>query len=366
MRGFLAFCLFVSLSAAASAAYSKQSKPVLLRGGDVSEIPEVEASGGVFLLNGHPTDPFEIMRKAGWNFVRFRVWNHPQGGYCDLSHTLDLAKRAKAVGMKISIDLHYSDWWADPGKQNKPAAWKTLSFEGLNRAVHDFTRDVVKSLIDQGTPPEMVQIGNEITGGTLWPDGRVSSDEEMAWRRLAQLLDSGIQGVHDAGDSRIKTMIHLDRGGDSGGATWWFDHIVKEKVQFDLIGLSFYPFWHGSVADLQANLNGLAKRYGKDIYVVETGYPWTLDVSDRPGDRVFADEKKLLSEYPATPEGQANFLRAVEAVIEQVHGGHGRGLLYWAPTWISAPRSRSPYDNLALFDYQGNALPSMQAIGNGK
>jgi arabinogalactan endo-1,4-beta-galactosidase len=335
-----------------------------LRGGDVSEIPQVEDAGGKFYIGGKATDPFVLLKRSGWNFVRFRVWNHPRDGYCDKDHTLALALRAAKLGFKISIDFHYADWWADPGHQPKPASWKALSFNDLTKAVHDYTQDVVSALVAQGTPPLMVQVGNEITAGMIWPDGKVDSDKPEQWKNLAALVRAGVAGVHDGeGKNKILTMIHLDRGGDNGGATWWFDHLAKEGVQFDLIGLSYYPFWHGHLDQLASNLSSLAARYKKDVYVVETGYPWTTDVAGRGSERVFADPSKLESGYPATPVGEAEFLRRVEQIIRSVPGGRGKGLLYWAPTWITAPKARSPYDNLALFDFDGNALPAVAALG---
>jgi len=338
----------------------------LLRGGDVSEIPEVEAQGGKYFYQGKQEDPFVIMRKAGWNFVRFRIWNHPKDGYCDKQHTLALAIRAHEQGLKISLDFHYSDWWADPGKQTKPAAWKSLPFDQLVNATHDYTKEVVDAMIAQGTPPIMVQIGNEIPSGMLWPDGKITGDDPKQWHKLAQLLNAGIQGVHEAaGKLPIQTMIHLDRGGDNKGATWWFDHIQKEKVNFDLIGLSYYPFWHGNLQAMTANVNALAKRYGKDIYIVETAYPWVMDIRSKGSVHVKGDPAGMLDGYPMTPEGQDQFLKTVLNTLRKIPNGRGRGLLYWAPTWISPDGKPSPYDNLNLFDYQGNALPGFDTIGKG-
>jgi arabinogalactan endo-1,4-beta-galactosidase len=210
----------------------------------------------------------------------------------------------------------------------------------------------------------MVQVGNEITGGMLWPEGKVQGNEPKVWKPLVELLTAGFDAVHEAaGTNPIQTMIHLDRGGDNKGATWWFDNAIKNGLQFDLIGLSYYPVWHGTIAAMQANLNDLATRYGKDIYVVETGYPWAIDARSKGSVHVEGDEKGLLPDYPPTPAGQAAFLKKVLEVIQAVPGGKGKGLLYWAPTWISPNKNPAPYDNLALFDYSGNALPSLNALG---
>jgi arabinogalactan endo-1,4-beta-galactosidase len=334
----------------------------LLSGGDVSEIPEVEASGATYSIYGRQSDPFEIMQSQGWKLVRFRVWNDPKGGWCDEAHTLVMAKRAKAHGLAISLDFHYSDWWADPGKQNKPAAWKTLSFDELTQAVYDYTKMVVGAMVAQGTPPLMVQIGNEIVGGMLWPDGKVDSNDPNQWHRLASLLGSGVRAIHDAqGRNHIQTMIHLDRGGDNKTAVWWFDHILAEGLKFDLIGLSYYPFWHGHLDAMEKNVDDLAKRYGKDIYIVETSYPWRINTA--PGERVYTGQRGLEAGYPPTPEGQKAFLKTVCDIVRRIPNGHGRGVLYWAPMWIAPKGQQAPYNNLALFDDNGNALPGVAVLG---
>lgn len=350
--------LLFSLALCAMAAPVKT--PSFLVGGDVSEILEVESRGGTYSYKGKTEDPFKILKKAGWNFVRFRVWNDPKEGFCDKAHTLAIAKRAKAAGMTISIDFHYSDWWADPGKQIKPAAWKNLSQDDLAKAVYDYTKDVVGALVAQGTRPYMVQVGNEITPGMLWPEGKLKSNDGQKWKDLMQLVGAGIKAVHDVqGRNKILTMIHLDRGGDNAASRWWFDHAAAEGLDYDTIGLSYYPFWHGTLAALEQNVNDLAERYGKDVYVVETAYPWTIDKARGPG---FAMTEKLDPEYPPTPEGQAKFLRKVRSIVEAVPDHRGKGLLYWAPTWISTPKEHIPWSNMALFNDKGEALPGVDAL----
>lgn len=347
----------------AVAALNSSRVPAYLSGGDVSEIPEVEAAGGRYCYRGKPDDPFHIFRKAGWNLVRFRIWNSPKGGLCDEAATLKLARRAAAQGLNISLDFHYSDWWADPGKQFPPAAWKTYDLPAMCLAVHHFTRKVVADMVAQGTPPLMVQVGNEITAGMLWPLGKVQNDDPVQWHNLGKLVQSGINGVHDGeGKARILTMIHLDRGGDNKGAVWWFDHMRREKVSFDLIGLSYYPFWHGTLSDLTNNLNDLVGRYGKDVMVVETAYPWVVADSKQQTGAVFDGKTRLLPGFAATKEGQAAFVRRLQEILHAVSASKGKGLLYWAPAWISGPRAKTPYANLATFDYNGNALDAVNSL----
>ena len=335
----------------------------LLTGGDVSEIPRMEAGGVRYSdARGAPGDPFALLRRAGWTLVRFRVWNAPKDGFCDVPHTLALARRAREAGLKVSLDLHYSDTWADPAHQTKPAAWKGLPFDALARAVRGFTRETVAAFVAQGTPPYMVQVGNEIRPGMLWPEGKVGAeDDAQAWPRLGKLLKAGLAGVREgAGKARVLTMLHLDSGGDNAACRWWFDHALAEGVSFDAIGLSYYPFWHGPPAALAANLDDLAKRYGKDLYVIETAYPyeWGADAG-----RYAHNSGKSGADFPVTPQGQAAFVRALRTIVAEVPNGRGRGLLWWAPLEATTKEGRSPWSNLAGVTKEGRMLPVIEALG---
>ncbi len=330
----------------------------------------VEEKGGSFFhRDGSSGEVFEILSENGVNFVRFRLWNDPDEGYCNEADVLALALRAQQAGLKILLDFHYSDEWADPDTQTKPAAWESLSYTELQQAVHDYTYLVVHDLIAQGTPPAMVQIGNEIPAGMLWDDGRVWPEEfdtEEQWAKLAGLIEAGTQGVKDAGSS-AEIMIHIDKGGDNEGARWFFDRLFAQEVDFDIIGLSYYSTWHGPIETMQANLNDLATRYGKPIVLAETAYPWTLGWADWT-DNIIGLESQLLTGYPATVAGQTAFLQAVRQVLEDVPGGLGRGFFYWEGTWIAVgerDRDGSPWENQALFDFEHLALDSFDAFAVG-
>ena len=200
-----------------------------MRGVDASYVTRVEEKGGEFFdRDGTAGDVFAIMQANGVNYVRFRIWNDPPEGYCNEADVLELAQRAQQAGLKILLDFHYSDEWADPDTQIKPVAWQSLSYEQLVQAVHDYTFQVVQHLIEQGTPADMVQIGNEIPAGMLWPDGQVWPEEfntPEQWAKLAELIEAGIQGVRDAGSS-AEIMIHIDKSGNleeapAGFTTGW-------------------------------------------------------------------------------------------------------------------------------------------------
>jgi beta-galactosidase len=187
----------------------------------------------------------------------------PGKGFCDLQHTLQMAKRIKAAGMKFLLDFHYSDYWADPGKQYKPAAWKNMSFDQMKQSLYDFTKQVITALKQQGTTPDMVQIGNEINHGMVWPEGSIASVNN-----LAQLISAGTAAVKSV-DPNIEIMLHVALGGQNEETVFFIDNMIARNVRFDMIGLSYYPQWHGTLDDLRDNMNDLVRRYNKDIVVVE-------------------------------------------------------------------------------------------------
>ncbi|HEY6503212.1 MAG TPA: beta-galactosidase GalA [Chitinophagaceae bacterium] len=240
-------------------------------GADISFLPQLEDRGMKFSDNGTEKDAITILKDHGFNYVRLRIFNDPardsgyspKKGFCDLEHTKQMAKRVKAAGMKLLVDFHYSDYWADPGKQYKPAAWRSLTFEELKKAVYDYTKKVIQELKDQGTTPDMVQIGNEINHGIIWPEGNVSNLDS-----LAQLLNAGTAAVK-AVDPSVIMMLHVALGGQNDESVFFIDNMLARGVSFDVIGESYYPKWHGTLDDLRDNLSDLVRRYGKDVIVVE-------------------------------------------------------------------------------------------------
>jgi arabinogalactan endo-1,4-beta-galactosidase len=248
-----------------------KKQPDKMLGADISFLPELESRGKKFTDKGVEKDGIQILKDNGFNYVRLRIFNNPAAdsgyspgkGFCDLEHTKQMAKRIQAAGLHFLLDFHYSDYWADPGKQFKPTAWKQLDFVGLRQAVHDFTRDVLKALKDQNTLPDMVQVGNEINHGILWPDGNATNMDT-----LAAFLMAGCQAVRET-DPAIILMLHIACGGQNAESRFFLDNMLQRKVPFDIIGESYYPRWHGTLDDLTKNLQDLATRYGKKIIVVE-------------------------------------------------------------------------------------------------
>ncbi len=364
MKKILFFILVICLQLSVLA---QTDSSLFIRGIDISTAQQIEDAGGVWKSIGSPEDVLDIFKTSGVNYVRLRLWHTPQGLYCGLDSTLKFAKQIKTKGFKFLLDIHYSDTWADPGHQSKPAAWNTLPFSVLEDSVYTYSKNVIAALKNQNTLPDMVQVGNEITNGMLWPDGE-NSGSSNAWTNFASLVKKGIQGVKDAaGSTSVKIMIHIDQGGNNSTCRWFFDSLItSQSVQFDVIGLSYYPWYpsHGTLSQLQSNLNDLSARYNKDIVIVETAYPWTSAYVDDGVNNVGFDSTKLPQNYPVSPQGQKNFILYIRGLIENTSNKKGTGFFYWEPAYISVPPVGSSWENYAMFDFDGNAFNSLQVFQN--
>jgi arabinogalactan endo-1,4-beta-galactosidase len=335
-------------------------------GADISSLKKSEDKGGVYTYeDGTQADALKILHDHGLNYARIRVWVSSPDGYHGKAQLLEMAKRLKQNKIKLLVDFHYADSWADPGKQPKPAAWEDLDFEGLKKALYDHTYDICNSLEEQGTPPDMVQVGNEITNGVLWPDGK----NDKSFDNLAALLKEGYRAVKDCSPD-TPVMLHLDNGGNNDMYRWWFDSIIEREVPFDLIGVSYYPYWHGTFADLQHNLNDIAVRYDKDIIIVETAYAFTSDDNDNYENIIRFQEKPG---YPFSPESQMRMLADIMTITRAIPNGHGLGVMWWDATWTAVPgngwdpfhpSSGNNWENQALFDYENRALPAMNLFNH--
>lgn len=345
-------------------------------GADVSEVPILQRHGAVYLSDGQPEDPIEILRQNGFNWMRVRLFVKPNmvgPESNDLSYDVRLGKRIKAKHLSLLLDMFYSDTWADPGQQAIPASWRNLSHAQLAERLRAYNRHVLREFRRHHAFPDMVEIGNEITNGMLWPDGKVSatSQDDTQWHRLGDLLNAAIQGVRE-GSGRHKpplVMIHLDRGGDAHSSQLIYRRIVAERVPFDVIGLSDYPWWQGSFEDLRVNLNALADTFHRPIVVVETSFPF-VPQAFAVHDKMLTPEESVrqVLHFPSTPSGQADYARALVRTVRSTPDDLGAGVFYWAADWIpvegwGAPRWSPDWEGRALFDSQGNALPAMRAFG---
>ena len=328
--------LFISSTNIALA--QKKNKLAFAKGADVSWLPQMEATGYRFYdTDGKEKDCLQLLKERGMNTIRLRVFVNPSqdkaSGHCSKEETVAMALRAQKAKMRIMIDFHYSDTWADPAKQAKPAAWANLSFDALQNKVYEHTFDVLTALKKAGVTPEWVQVGNEIPGGMLWPDGSTNN-----WAQLAQLLNKGYEATK-AVNAKIKVIVHVDEGNNNEKFRWFFDKATEHQVKYDVIGLSYYPFWikkdySETIADLQKNLNDMASRYQKEVMVVEVGGV----------DEQVQNTRELL----------AATIKAVRAVPDH----KGLGVLYWEP---QGAKSWSGY-GLSAWQQDGKPSPALDAF----
>jgi hypothetical protein len=249
---------------------SPNIEPKML-GADISFLPQLEVEGMQFYDDGVVKDAIAILKAHGFNTIRLRTFVNPENekgyapsiGFCGTEYTLQMAKRIKDAGLQFLLDFHYSDTWADPQKQFKPKVWEDLAFDDLRDALKAYTKSVLTQLKDQGTLPDVVQIGNEVNHGIVWPEGHISNLDN-----LASLLKAGVEAVREV-DPDITVMMQLALGGQNEETVFWFDNMIARGVEFDLIGLSYYPIWHCTLDDLNNNMLDIINRYQKDVSVVE-------------------------------------------------------------------------------------------------
>ncbi len=283
------------------------------KGADISWLPQMEATGYKFYnADGKEEDCFKILKDHGINSIRLRTFVNPSddraSGHCSKNETVAMAVRAKSWGMRVMIDFHYSDSWADPGKQIKPKAWEGHDFPTLLNDLYNYTFDVMTALKVAGVLPEWVQVGNEIPGGMIYPEG--STDN---WPQLVQLINKGYDAIKTVSpDSKV--ILHVDQGNNNARFRWWFDAAKANGAKYDVIGLSYYPYWlEGnpdyslSITDLGTNLNDMASRYSKEVMIVEVG----------------GEDNKVQNTY--------DMLVAVQQKVKEVPDGKGLGVFYWEP-----------------------------------
>ncbi len=336
-------------------------------GADLSYVNEIEDFGGTYKDSGRMEDPFSIFKTHGCNTVRVRLWYNPQWTdtltgrlYSDLADVEKTIQRAKAQGMAVNLNFHYSDTWADPAHQQTPAAWQGLAITTLSDSVYQYTLRVMNELASKNLTPEMVQIGNETNGGMLFPVGQVINND---WTNFGILLNSGIKAVRDfSATSSIKPKIILHVAKPEN-ADWWEGNVINNAkvTDFDILGISFYYVWSSvtSFNQLTSTINSVKTKWGKDVMIVETDCPWTNANADNYTNVISGNV--AFGGYTVLQAGQYSFMKDLtQAVIK----GGGKGVMYWEPAWISSNMkdgygTGSSYENCALFDFADNALPAM-------
>ncbi|WP_269686306.1 glycoside hydrolase family 53 protein [Flavobacterium lacustre] len=337
----LSFLFFTSCNSQTNVDQTPTPTPTIsafAKGADVGWLPQMEATGYKFYdTDGKQKDCLQLLKDRGINTIRLRVWVNPSNdkasGHCSPAETVTMAVRAKKLGMRIMIDFHYSDSWADPGKQTKPAAWVNHTFLELQNDVYNHTFEVLNLLKAAGVTPEWVQVGNEIPGGMLWPDGKSSN-----FGQLAKLLNKGYDAVK-AVNTKIKVIVHVDEGNNNAKFRWFFDNAKANAVKYDVIGMSYYPYWIKSdykvtIADLANNLNDMASRYDKEVMVVEVGGDFTL------------------------VQNTYDMLAATIKAVKAVPNNKGLGVIYWEP---QGEKSWSGYQ-LNAWQSDGKPSPALDAF----
>jgi arabinogalactan endo-1,4-beta-galactosidase len=351
----LAAAALVATSTPASAA------TISMRGADVSSLQRsLDLGAKYYNAAGTAADPLDILKSAGVNYVRLRVWNNPPSGYNNLAKVLAYAKVVKAKGLSLMIDFHYSDTWADPGKQFKPAAWASHGISALQTDVYNYTANVCNSLKAQGTTPDSVQIGNEINVGMLWNDGKVVNSN---FTNLSLLLKAGYNATK-ACNSGTQVIIHTADADSDANARWFYDGITAKGVTWDITGLSYYCMWHGALSTMAGVVTDVKSRYGKPVIIAETAYPFTAANADSTGNSVGGSTP--CAGYPATWAGQASEFTAVQ---NTARGAGAVGVFYWEPTWYAISGNGwdpaningtgDQWDNMAIFNWTGNVNPSV-------
>ena len=351
-------------------------------GVDLSYVNQVEDFGGVFKEDNQVKDVYQIFKNNGANAVRLRLWHNPQwinkvygegaklySGFDDVKKSI---QRAKENSLAVNLDFHYSDFWADPTHQQVPAAWKNITdLQVLCDSVYQYTYQVMNALQKEGLMPEMVQIGNETNCGMMLQEGNASfpplSICEGNWQNFGKVLNAGIQAVRDVDSiAQTSTIIALHVA-DPVNLDWWFKGIIEKAgvTDFDVAGFSYYPHFHKEISfeALPSLVTKLKADIKKDVMILETAYPFTLENNDEYGN-IFGKDSAI-DGYPISVEGQRSFL--IDLTQNMLDAG-AAGVMYWEPAWIASDMKDmwghgSGWDNAVLFDFSGNATPAMDYLG---
>lgn len=318
---------------------------------DISRYPEISKANLVFYdTDGTQKDFLSILKDNGINTIRLRLWVNPTDQHCGFDEVKQFSQTLKAKGFKIWLSLHYSDSWADPANQETPAQWQNLDFNALKENVHLYTKKVVTEI-----QPDYIQIGNEINNGILFPYGNITTN----FQNFKALIQAGCAAVRENSNS-CKIILHY---AGIENSEWFFNQI--SQIDYDIIGLSYYPIWHGkSLALLKTTLQNLSSTHQKQILIAETAYPFTLDWNDWTQNIVGTDTQLILPEYPATQEGQQKFVRDLKQLVNEVD--KGIGLCYWGAELIAWKGNQSTtgstWENQALFDFSNRAISAIKEL----
>jgi arabinogalactan endo-1,4-beta-galactosidase len=356
MKKIFIYCLFLLVAKS----FCQERKIYL--GADLSYVNEIEDCGAYFKESGKKTDPYALFAKKGCNIVRVRLWHSPEfSPYSNLADVKKSISRAKAQKMQVLLDFHYSDTWADPGRQDIPKAWAGIKdLNVLGDSIYNYTLKTLLALSKENLLPEMVQVGNETNSEILQPAGKAK--DSIDWKRNSFLLNKGLKAVRDAAaktNSEILLMLHIAQ---PENALKWFAEADKNGINdYDFIGISYYPLWSKIKFDgLPAAISTLVNTYKKQLIVVETAYPYSMLSLDKANN--ILTEKALTEGYPASAEGQRNYIIDLTKIVLK---SGGSGVVYWEPAWVTSNCKTmwgegSHWENATFFDaaQENEALPA--------
>jgi arabinogalactan endo-1,4-beta-galactosidase len=342
-----------------------------LAAADFSHLAYFESKGVKYRDGGQIQDGLQILKNHGINCVRLRLFTSsaaqasadPYNYINNTNYTVPLAVRVKNAGLLFCLDFHYSDTWADPGHQATPAAWASLTFAQMVQQMRTYNSNSIATFAAAGAMPDYVQIGNEITGGMVWTNGQLSgtwNSSNPSWIRLGQLMKAAVQGVQDAstamGVAMPQIIVHIDRGGDWNTTKSYFENLNAQGVPYDIIGESYYPFYHGSPTSLNICLSNAAVEFGKPIIVAETAFPYTNTCPSSWLSQLFG--------YPPTRDGQVSFITALAKVVKSVPNQLGAGVFYWGTEYQAVNGvNEAGFNTASFFDDGGNVMPVASAVG---
>ena len=317
---------------------------------DLSALPEIEKEETVFYnSNGEAEDMLTTLQNNGVNTIRLKLWHQPTNEHASFGEVTAFAERIHSMGMKVWLTVHYSDTWADPSRQELPTAWAGLSYEVLKDSLTAYTTKIISDI-----QPDFIQIGNEINNGFLFPHASINTNEQQ----LKGLLAAATVAIRNASPN-VKIMLHY---AGLNGAISFFDKM--KTIDYDVIGLSYYPLWHGKELNvLETTITALNQQFNKEILIAETAYPFTLDWNDWTNNIIGLEEQLILPDYPATPEGQKDFLLAIKNITER---SNILGFCYWGGELVAFKGNEatngSSWENQALYDFENKVLPVIEVF----
>ena len=343
----LLFFFIILMTFSCSNEEASNNSDEFIKAADMSMLPLIESEGTIYYNNNTiAEDALLTLKNAGCNTIRIRLWHTPIVNQSGFNEVKAFAQRVKNLGMKVWLTVHYSDTWADPGNQEKPEAWNGLTFSQLKVQLENYTATIVNEI-----QPDIFQIGNEINNGFIFPDGNLATNETQFISLLASASN-----VIRANRPETKIMLHY---AGIEGASWFFSKTTT--IDYDYIGLSYYPIWHGTnLSALQETMSSLAQTYDKKVLIAETSYSFTLNWNDWTNN-VVGLPNQIHPSYLASPEGQKAFLEQIKNTVKSIP--NGQGFCYWGAEWIAfrgtTATNGSSWENQALWDFNRKALPAM-------